>query len=42
MSKRKARIAFKDQRDFRKFFITVGIIVLMLIVLVYVFFQAMS
>jgi len=42
MSKRKERIAFKDQRDFKKFITAVGIIVLVLIVLVFLVFQFMN
>ncbi len=38
MSKRKARIAVKDQRDFKKFTTTLVIITLILVALVYFFF----
>jgi len=42
MSKRKQRIAAKDQQDFKKFAVTVGVIVLVLIVLVFTFFISQS
>lgn len=38
MSKRKERIAAKDQRDFKKFTTTLLVITLILVVLVYIFF----
>ena len=41
MSKRKQRIALKDQHDFKRFLTTVGIIVLVLIVIVYFFYTRM-
>ncbi len=42
MSKRKERIALKDQRDFKKFLTTVGIIVIVLLIVVYLIFQGIA
>jgi hypothetical protein len=42
MSKRKQRIAAKDQQDFKSFAITVGVIVLVLIILVFTYFLSQS
>lgn len=42
MSKRKQRIAAKDQQDFKKFAVIVGVVVLILIVVVFAIFLGQS
>lgn len=42
MSKRKEKIAMKDQRDFKKFTMTVGIIMVVVILIVYLIFMQVA
>jgi magnesium-transporting ATPase (P-type) len=42
MSKRKQRIALKDQRDFKKFITWLGVAVIVLIIVVYIIFTRIA